>query len=317
MKAPFYYLIILTLLSTSNAHSEDNLWTTSTTVFSNLSSYQSSTSRDALFNAGIEVSSQYLDKGQWLLGFSGSLVSGLHHQPDTTEYALLIGGDYYYYPKALPGKLGFRLDSYLIQDEKTESVIKAGGSGKRSTITLSTDNIMVIQPLINYINYAKTFYSDISYALSSYDYGDTPGRNIEVQQLSPTIGVAMNDKFDWLQARLYFIDLSNSSRTHGIKSTQAFELKWTHWMGPSSLLSMDSIISTILLGERLLAVDADTHTVYSLSDEQTGALSFGSTWRLADHIKVSTFVDYNRYRNQTLGDEYTSLNIHLNLSKQW
>ena len=300
-------------------------------------SYQDSLTRDAILSYGLFTSADYLEKGGVTFGYNRSSVSGKSGTadivgPDIEEAAVFLSGHYSAFPDALPGKLTFRLDGYSVEDKSTiteTTVIPGGGMGGNdrvmSTSTTYTDNIVAGLFQISFSNYVETYYVDIGYAASSYDYDAADVmRDNDVQQFTPTAGFAFNESSDWLQARAYIIRLQHGDNTNQKTSSNAVELQWTHWYQAQAFLGLDSIGINGVIGERISAVNPDAGEIYSLSDRQNSSISLVMSWQLDDSMELTALAGYDQYtdflanESDTLTeDDYSVFYGYINFSIQW
>ena len=277
-------------------------------------SYSSSDLRDSLYAAGVFISGDYLEKGGFTLGYNYTEVDGKADNPgdfDTLEEnTFYLGGRLHSYPDKLGGKLTWRLDGYLIEDDADVK----GGGGQDGTIWADGD-IGVLNPIVSFINNEKTRAYDLGYAYSNYDFDGFD--DYQAHQLTPTVGFAVGGSANWVQLRGYFIHLSEDDVNDGNSDTAALEAKWTHWFGPGALLGLHSVGVNALVGERFLAVDPDAAVVYTLADEQQGSIALNGSWKLGDQTSLMLQVGYDQYENRVLNDDYEAAYLYLNLSHSW
>lgn len=311
-------------LTASTVEAGNGPWTMRITPQATLSSYNQSELRDTFFNAGVFLSGDYLEKSAFTLGYNYNRIEGKNNNPEGFEYVeenvIYLSGSLHRYPDSLPGKLTLRLDGYGIQDKARYSALPdvpdhgnpgvARGAGTNSKATIG-----VISPIVSFINYRKTYALDLGYTFSSYDIED--GVDYQVHQLTPTAGFALGGQADWLQLRGYFIHLSDGSVAEGKTNSAALEIKWTHWFGPRAPLKLHSLGVNALAGKRLLAVDPDAATVFSLADQQNGSLALNSSWKPAPRTSLMLQIGYDLYTNLRLNNDYNSSYVYFNLSQQW
>ena len=322
-----FYMICITgifILHNPSAYSDSHEWLVNSELFSTVSGYQSSDTRDGFVNAGIHVDAKYLDSAGFGVGYTYAQVIGVTDKFDITENAFFVSGNYNYHTDSLSGKLGFRADYYGIEDSNsytTRTIVPgAGGMGGSSTVTSAfefTNIIDVVFAQLSYINFKKTFYMDVGYAFSNYDLGDVEVQDIDIDQWTPTLGFGWNEKYDWLQARLYIIDLSNGDSTGGVTSYESVDLTWTHWFKPGMVLNMDSFTAGLLVGEREFALDPDARIVYSIGHTQIGTASINAVWKINESSRIMTYYGYSRYDDQENMNEYASNDFYINFSKDW
>ena len=167
------------------------------------------------------------------------------------------------------------------------------------------------------MNYNKTLYLDLSYAASEYKTSDTTVGNLKVDQWSPAIGFGFNEQYDWLQFRLFYVDLSSDLRTPGTDNTLAASAGWTHWFKQPRFLSAQKFNVTLLLGERLYGVDSDARKIYNLTDMQTGSAILGIHWGKNDDVNIYVYSGYEKFRDIASNDNYNSLFIFTGISTLW
>lgn len=299
-------------------------WQKSTIVQSYLQSYDGDTSRQLDFNAGAYVNMDYLESGGVSLGYNFTFTE-FENKADLTEHLFYLSGRHHVYMDTLPGKLILRIDGYVGEDTLRYNVNNppgpiAGGhmgrggmsGGGSSTVSESTD-IFIYQPILAYSNYKKTFYADLGYSHSEYS-GTV---NIDVDQITPTLGFGWNSSYDWLQLRGYLIELKTPTTSSADDQFESVELKFTHWFADSTISSIEYWRFSTIIGERLLAVDPDAAAVYSTADKQTASLALSAQWKLSAATNILTLVSASQYENITANNEYDSLLFYLNLQQQW
>lgn len=282
-------------------------------------SYNDAELRDSLWGAGFFLSGDYLERGGFKVGYNYTEVEGKGSLPgafDTLEEnTFYLSGKINSYPDSLDGKLSWRLDGYLITDDVSGSVAGNGGQQGNPEIVASDADIGVINPVVTYLNNAKTYAADLGYAYSNYDYDR--GGEFQAHQLTPTVGFAFGEKAHWLQLRGYFIHLSDDDANDGNSDTAAVELKWTYWLGPQAPLGVHSVGATVMAGERYLAVDPDAAVVYTLADEQQGTIALNSVWQLNQSAQIMLQVGYEQYENRVINNDYESMYVYVHLSQRW
>ncbi len=169
------------------------------------------------------------------------------------------------------------------------------------------DKVVAYAPQISFLNYQKSFYADLGYAVSTYDLG------FEVKQYTPTLGFGFNQGADWMQVRGYWVDATHQ-RTTNVQSTQAVELKLTHWTEPGSMFSQYFV--NALAGERIFAVDGDAAAIYSLVDKQQGGGAIGVAWQ-SQYVDGMVMLSVDQYLNQATNATYINSLVYISMSKSW
>ncbi|MDX8394466.1 MAG: hypothetical protein R8K21_07785 [Mariprofundales bacterium] len=275
--------------------STDSNWQIKTDLQAQYGSYNKSLQRESITSTGLILAADYLERGGLSLAATVSKVN-FKTNSTITQQAYFASARYHSYFDLLPGKLTFRVDGHMINN---------------NDITGNTDGVQVIAPQLSFINYANSFYMDIAYTRSSYS------KNLNINQYTPTLGFAFNALSDWLQIRGYFIDVSNPARAQNKKNTSAAEIKLTHWFAPDNFLGINNIQITGLGGERIYAVDGDAAAVYNLADLQQGSGMIGLTWQLSESTQIMLLAGEERYVENIIANNYISRFAYTNLSIQW
>lgn len=283
------------LLANSLAQA-DETWKLKTAAQGTYMGYGSSKYRDTLYEAGAVVSADYLDEGGITAGYTHSQLNFKAGIPTLNQEAYFLSGRKHFYVDALSGKLTLRADGHIIDNNDASN---------------DTDNVRVWATQASYLSYDKQYYADFGYARSSYR------NNLRVNQYTPTVGAALFDSNGWLQLRGYFIDTSNPSRAEGVRSTQAAELKYTHWLTPDNVFKPNNLQLSGLMGRRLYTVDMDAASVANLADVQTGGITAGAEWKVNEYGKLLLLGGTNNYKNKTIGDSYSGAFGYLNASVAW
>jgi hypothetical protein len=258
--------------------------------------YAKSTEREDLWSAGLIVTADYLDNVGFTVGYNKTEVNYTPGTPKLTQDALFASVRFHDTPDLLPGRLTYRLDGHLIENDDP---------------TGNTDEGRILAPQIAYLAFDKSLYLDLGYAHSSYA-GD-----LTLTQWTPTLGIGLNQGNDWLQLRGYLIHSSNASRTQGKEDTSAVEAKLTHYFGSDAPLGIDRLQATLLGGQRMYAVDGDAGAVYNLADIQKGSLSLGGAWDLDDSWSVLLVGGLEKYENQDISDEYDNRYLYFDVNRKW
>ncbi len=259
-------------------------------------SYSGSTLRDDVSSVGAIVSGEYLDSGGITLGYTYTTVGLKAPASDIDQSNIFLSGRLHFTPDQVPGRISLRMDVHFVDNNDP---------------TGNTDEVTVVAPQVSYLSFDKNLYLDLGYARSVYQ------NSLSLNQWTPTIGFAMNDGSDWLQARLYYIESSNAARSQGKSNTSAIEAKYTHYFGPNGIAGLDNLQLGALLGERMFAVDGDAGAIYNLADIQKGALTVGGQWKLDESSRILLVGGYEKYTNNTIADDYNSTFVYLNYSAQF
>ncbi len=273
----------------------DSDWAIKTDVQTLYGNYSGSLQRSSLLSGGLILSADYLDKGGFSLAANSTQLT-FKAGNTINQQGYFANARYKLYFDALPGPLTLMLNGHYINNND--------GTG-------NTNHVQVVAPQVSFLNYAKTFYVDFGYAHSVYQ------NNLNVEQLTPTLGFGFNQGADWVQLRGWFIKPSNPLRAQNKRSTTAADIKWSHWFAAGAWHHLEKIQLGGLLGERIYAVDNDAAAVYNLSDIQRGSLSLALQWQLSESLHVMGMGGNERYRNNTINNAYDNRFAYLDISKNW
>lgn len=288
-----------------------------------LKDYSGSARLDYLTGFGLYLQGDYLERGGFALGYYTNNThyrSGSGGAPfEVNENVLFLSGRSSFTPDVLPGRLTLRLDGYAGVDEFRYRVTTPGpmGGGSSTRTTTLDDEITAVNPMVSFLNYAKTFYLDLGYAYSSYRSDDASVDDIDITQWTPTLGFGFNRAYDWLQLRGYLITLSNSNRVADKDEISALEAKWTHWFTAESKLSLHSLQVAVLAGERIYAIDSDACSLCNVPDLQKGAFSIAVEWKPGEQTSVLLQGGYETYDDLLLKDQYSSAYLYGHVSRSW
>jgi len=298
-------LLLVFLSSAGAAHAQEAgaKWFVRTDLQGLASTYSGTSERDSLQNFGLFVRADYLERGGFTLGYNRTVLGFKGRGvDDITQDNVFVSGRLQTTPDWAAGRLTWRLDGYAISNNDA-----TGG----------TDDVTVVAPQLSYMNFAQTFYADLGFARSSYGDGSSTQQQLDVDQLTPTLGFGFNEQRDWLQLRAYLISPSAPERAQDQSDTAALEIKWMHWPMSPSFLGVDNYRVSILSGERIYAVDPDAGTVFNLVDLQTGGASVGAEWAPTEKNRILLIVGVESYENRVVGADYDSGYLYVNFTHNW
>jgi hypothetical protein len=283
-----------------------------------LKDYQDAPRLDNLFGVGALLAGDYLERGGFRLGYNfrhKNFIAVAEGDPqDLNENILHLGGFGNFYPDHLGGRLTLRMDSYVGRGEYRH-LISASGPGALGQT--STDNFLVLNPIIALLDYAQTTYFDLGYAYSRYRAAGGAIGNLYVHQWAPTLGLGFNHGLDWLQLRAFFVRPSSGNRVSEADSTKALEVKWSHRLAVDAALGARDFTLSLLAGERRYAVDSDARVLNNVPDLQKGTLSLTVRWKFDDQSHLSLQGSYERYEDTAFGDDYGSMALLATLAQRW
>ncbi|MFA6015607.1 MAG: hypothetical protein WC742_11135 [Gallionellaceae bacterium] len=286
-------------------------WTMALMPQASYGTYSNSPTRDSVATVGMSADLQYLERYGMALGLSATTVKQKSTGASSGARKLIqtaynLSGWERYTPDDLPGVL--TLSGEVI-------VARNNDSSKETGVTTAAAQMA-------FLDYAKESYLDLGFAYSSYAAGNQGNGALTVMQFTPTIGLAFNEAADWLQFRLYHIIPDNLKRTQNVASTDAVDVKWTHFFDGTGW-SPNQIQMGALVGERIYAVEPAT--VYNFADLQTGGFMLAAQWNFAEEalLIVQGGLDkYDALVPATLDSvshttAYSASYLYVGVRKQW
>jgi hypothetical protein len=276
------YLLLSLFLFIPNTYAESG-WKYRLDIQGEGGGYRNSLFRNYIAGGGVYVHADH-ERGGIILGYNRMRIDFKLGIGDIFQEEYFASGQLHFKPPLLGGVFTTRFDFYRINNNDAGNY---------------TDDVIILAPQLSWMNQSKSFYLDIGYARSIYR------RNLDVDQLTPTIGFAFNDGYDWIQLRTYLIKSSNVLRSQGKAETVALDVKWTHYFGQNKPLGLLEYIRLgILAGERVFAVDGDAIDVFNLSNTQKGTVSLITKWALTKKQKILLGAGLSRYKNGFVNDTY-------------
>lgn len=292
--SPLLLALLLSFSITNNASAGDE-WDTTLGIQGSKGNYSSSTQRDKKSNYGIFFTADYLDSYGMTFVYDRGSYDYKQGIRTIDQDAFFLSGRKTFRPDALNGLLTLSLDAFHIDNNDRSKL---------------SDNVKVYGTHLSYLTFDKKYYADLGYAHSSYYNGLT------IDQWTPTGAFGFNQQRDWLQVRGYFISSSDRNRTQGFKSTEAVDVSLTHFFDGQNF-KLNKIKLSGLMGERFYAVDRDSANVYNLDDIQKGGLSLLAEFQLTEKVKLTVSGGKERFRNEILGDSYSSNYLYGGVSTSW
>ena len=258
--------------------------------------YYQSYIRDRYAGGGISFSGDYLDQGGFTVKASSSTIQYNHGYDDIDQSNLFLSGRYNFFPDSLNGKIATRTDIYYLDNNDA---------------TGNSDKVSAIAPQFTYIPYSKDFSIGLGVAYTKYQ------NDLSVTQVTPNAGFAFNNKMGWLNIGGYFITPDNPARAMNIDSTEAATVSVTHWLAKDNYLPINFLTASLMVGERIYAVDNEAASIYNVLDIQEGTVSAGCSWDLGSEFSLLSIVGHEKFRDINIDDEYSSNFLFLKLSKSW
>lgn len=297
-------LVLNVLASFSNIHAEENNWLSNHTIQGYFQDYNQSVFRKNSFHTAYFYNTDYLDTTQLGLGYLYTYVNQAN-KASITEQLGYLTAQTNLYPDALPGKLNLRFD-YYTGDANSEY----RSSSPPYHFISEKNNIRITYLHLGFIDYKKTYYTDLGYS----QYRDSIVTR--TRQFTPTLAFGWNNSYDWLQFRLYVIDLQQQTGIYDENNYFSIESKYTHWIRNQSESNIEFVRFTWLTGDRLLATDPDTSSVYTNPDIQKSSLSGQIKWKLSSTVNALAHVQYDKYHSDSFKSDYQSYLFYFNLQFQ-
>ncbi|MFA6064112.1 MAG: hypothetical protein WC736_16100 [Gallionella sp.] len=258
-------------------------------------SYSGSQQRDKISDVGLMISGDYLEQGGVTVGYSNTQVN-MKNASAIKQDNYVVSGRMNYFPDGLTGRLTLRLDGYQVNNNDA---------------TGNTNNVTALAPQISWLSTDGMLYADLGYAKTHYQ------NQLNVSQLTPTIGFGLNGGADWIQLRSYLISGLNPVRAANKSSTTALDANWTHYFEPGTTLAPSTMSLGFSTGEKVYAVDMDAQSVSNLADLSKGGATVGLGWKVAKDTKLFVLAGQTKYSDVTLNNNY-KLNVgYANLTIGW
>lgn len=258
--------------------------------------YSGSRLRERFHSEGIFLSSDYYERYGFTVGYNHANVEFVSPTKDVNQDAFFASLRASLTPDYWGGRLGVRVDGHLINNDDP---------------TRASDDVKVVAPVVSFTPFDSMWTIEAAGAFSDY-YS-----NLETRQFSPSIGMAFNEKSDWISLRPTLIDVVNPTPGQTMEDTVALDIKWSHWFDPGNLLRLNSLKVNGMVGEKILNVDLDGASVYNLADTQKGSASTGLEWRVGTHANILLLGGYEAYENKSISDKYDSRSVYLSYSYNW
>lgn len=276
----FLALLLISLAANASAFES---WTFSLTPQTTYGGYSDSPVRNKTVSEGALLNMQYLERDAFLFGYFPLQLYYKNNIPELHQATYYGSFRNFQTPDFLSGWLTLRLDGYRINSNNP---------------THETDDVTVVQPIISYINYAKTYYLDFGYAASWYGLSNIGNGGLHVSQFTPSFGMGFNENTNWVRFRLYEIYASNNVRAQYMTHTDGLEVTLSHYILYYPFFVPNRIDLNVYLGNRTYTVDSDALLVYNLGDVQRSGVYLQANWRLSSHVDF--LINGGRYNFTTL-----------------
>ncbi|THB70704.1 MAG: hypothetical protein D6B28_08755 [Gammaproteobacteria bacterium] len=273
-----------------------NNWKKTTSVSALGGNYYQAYVRNTYHGGGIKFSGNYLNKYGFSVGVKNSLITYNLGYNDIEQNSLFLSGRYNFFSDEVKGTIVTKVDAYYIDNDD---------------VTGNSDKVSAIAPQVAYMPYSGVYSLNLGTAYTNYQ------NNLSVTQITPGFGLAFNNKMGWLSLGAYFIKPDNPNRAMGIDSTEAVEVSVTHWLKKGEFLPINFLTASLMLGERIYAVDNTSNSVYNVLDIQEGSVSVGCSWDIGSKFSLLSVLGHEKFRDINFNDEYSSNYIYLSLSKKW
>jgi len=151
---------------------------------------------------------------------------------------------------------------------------------------------------------------------ADYTYSDYR-RGQHIKQWGIQLGTAFPTDSFWLQLKGFLIDPDVAFKLDGVRDTRSAELAWSYRLGKKAETFDTVIFSSVLLGERVFAVDTTTETAYSLPDVQTQSYTVGMQFETRDMLNISVSYSFDKFDARYRDNPYQRNQITLGVSDTW
>jgi len=275
------FLLAAAGLPVAPANADD--WLLDASVSATTGSYLKTSTREKRQESIVTFSGKYLEEGGLMTNYHKTRISLNTGAIAIEQVSQLFSGHKHFQTGFLPGRATFRLDYYRIDNNDA---------------TGDTDNVSAYAPQLSWLSANRGLYLDVGYAESSYL------NQLQVRQLTPTLGFALNNQADWVQLRAYYIYGMNPARADGRARTGTVETKWTHFFAKPMKYAPNSAQAGISIGERRFAVDMDEQTVANLDPLERGVASLQLMWELPKKFRLTLTAKQSRFRDVSPEDNY-------------
>lgn len=209
------------------------------------------------------------------------MLSGWMHTPSTS----------------VPGRWTLQFDAYKTRNDAID--------------TISSD-VLTWAPKITWAAFGRPLKLDLSYAHSKY-------KNTEpIHQISGSLAYGFNDSTDWIQVRSYIIDHLNPVLAMGYSRTQAVDIKFMHFLQPSSAWSPASVALGLERGRKIYNHDVDKQYIYNLPMLNQGGENIAVHWNISQQTTLHAMLSNNKYMaDQPLKHNLSLTNFGIQIAKSW
>ncbi|MBT4838318.1 MAG: hypothetical protein HON94_13340 [Methylococcales bacterium] len=293
----------------------EKTWYMTASVNALVGEYSESQFKNGVTATGLTLSADYLERMSFLVALNGN---NIDFKPFFSDFEKSLDQRVEADIKQSSVATKFTYNYFTNSSGKIMSQI-AYHTVSNDDLTKNTHDVTVIAPRFSYQTFDDSLLMSLDVSQSSYP------NDISVTQLVPSLGVAFNSGFDWLDLKLVAVKLSDAITTSNNNSSDvistatynaftlnsssqytasgsfsknasttifenkealALDLKWIHWFGNDSLLNVSSLHVGYMLGEKMFAVDNDAMSVSNLADLQVSNFSVALTWKIKRDYEV-------------------------------
>ena len=269
-------------------------WDFKSALQSSFSNYSDSIIRDNRYSVGFSIIGDYLNRTGFSLIYGQSKINYNNDITAIKQNEGYLSIRHLFRSDTLHGTLHLSLAGHIIRNNDPVDAF---------------DHLNTISPSFTYVDYGKNYALGLSYAQSNYP------EDFTVRQWSPSIGFAFYQQQNWLTLKGYFITSSDKLKSQGEKTTQAIDISISHYFQAKRILPINKIQLSVLLGERIFAVEGAA--VYNLADLQKESFSVSSEFRLVNNLLLTLAGGLDKFENKVIDDDYSSLYLYANISSSF
>ncbi|PCH61166.1 MAG: hypothetical protein COC04_06335 [Gammaproteobacteria bacterium] len=255
------------------------------------STFDGTTNKEAVSNISLQLDTSYLDSFNVGVIYRNTLITTELDTFKQQEFGL--NAHKHFYSDMLNGRITLGGNRQVITGNAVDPTL-----GETTTSAAG----------VKYINFSKSFYTDLQFSNSVHDAG------VDVLQNNFTIGFRLFSPRYWLQARLYKIEVEDLTEKIDY---QSIDWLFRYWIESEALLFLDSVYIGAISGNRRLAYDPDSYTTWNLDNEQTSYVRIGFGWDLRNNSDISLVLGSSDHRTVDQLEEYTSRFAYLSFKKTW
>lgn len=256
--------------------------------------YSGNTIRNSFQEYGASTKQSYLEKVNYALGYKQSVLkqNGLQNY---RQHQFFTEANLFNYADHPGARIGWHLNYWkLTTASKTLANIYSGGW--------------------SFLNYSKTFYSDIF--ITQSNYADSQNHN----KTNPLLQGKFSVEFwpgiysSWLSLQVFTIQDAHSVLLGD--TLYSTNLEWTQSFKRIGLPVPTRVILGAQLGEQRYLVDQRLNVINNSQDSQIGGYWISAIWQLKDSVESGLSIASLQYKTDA-EENYEGIFVSINLKFKW